>query len=553
MFSSVQNYGGVPTLHINGQPVPGFAYITYRTYNARYDDFAALGCRLFSMPVFFGTQTINETSQIPPMAPGIFENEEPDFTLFDADVEKILAARPDAWIFPRVNMSLPKKWEDEHPDDCCDFGYTERRRACFSSDAWAEETKRLLGIFIDHVEKAAYREHIVGYQLAGGNTEEWFPFDMKGSIGKRSREAFAVYCAEKQLSGTEEELRAFYSEMIARRILEFSAFTKEKTERRLVVGCFYGYTLECPSYTSGHHALRRILASEDVDFICSPVTYAELRPVGVDHACMLPVDSLKYHGKLYFAENDTRTHLSKAPNELPRYNTPIWFGPEPEKTCEIIRMHFSRALLHGHAMWWFDMWGGWYTDDRYRALLGKCREICENALEADRASMAETAVFIDERAYAKDGATAALPYTIRKTLGYLGTPYDIYLIDDYPAVRDKYKAFIFINPVETNRTAKAIADAGSRGMAISPAEISIAPEAIRTFCMEQGVHIWCERDAVVYGCGSYLFLHTKEEGEHILQIPEGITLTDCFTGQLCTGTIDAAAGTGYLFRMDKQV
>lgn len=198
------------------------------------------------------------------------------------------------------------------------------------------------------------------------------------------------------------------------------------------------------------------------------------------------------------------------------------------------------------------MWGGWYTDDRYRALLAKCREICENALESDRASIAETAVFIDERAYAKDGATGALPYTIRKTLGYLGTPYDIYLIDDYPAVRDRYKAFIFINPVETSRTAAAIADAGERGMAISPAEISIAPEALRTFCREQGVHIWCGRDAVVYGCGSYLFLHTKEEGEHILQIPEGITLTDCFTGRICTGTADAAAGTGYLFRMDKQ-
>ncbi|MBQ8640833.1 MAG: hypothetical protein IJ480_01325 [Clostridia bacterium] len=552
MISSIQNHHGVPTLFVNGQPVPGFAYITYRTYNARYEDFSALGCRLYSMPVFFGTQTINETTQIPPMALGIFDGDEPDFTLFDADVEKILSARTDAWIFPRVNLSLPQKWEDEHPEECCDSGFTERRRVCFSSDAWAAETRRLLGIFIDHVEAAPYREHIVGYQLAGGNTEEWFSFDMKGSVGRRSEEAFAAHCAEKHLTGTEEEKRTFYSETVARRIMEFSAFAKEKTGHRLVIGCFYGYTLECTGFASCHHALRRILESPDVDFLCSPVSYANLRPVGMDHACMLPVDSLKRHGKLYFAENDTRTHLSKAPNGLPPYNGPIWFGPEPEKTCEIIRMHFARALLHGHAMWWFDMWGGWYADDRYRALLNRCREICEEAMTEDRVSLAETAVFIDERAYAKEGCAAGMPYQIRRTLGYLGSPYDIYLIDDYPSVREQYKACIFLCPAETERMTAAIADAGTHGLVIDGANADISAGQLREFCRKQGVHIWCVRDSVVYGCGSYLFLHTKEAGKHILQIPEGLALTECFTGQPCTGTVDAAAGTGYLFRIEKR-
>ena len=540
MTSSVQNYKGVPTLFIEGNPVPGFAYITYRTYNARYHDFADLGCRLYSMPVFFGTQTINETSQIPPIAPGIYDTDEPDYTLFDADVEKILAARPDAWIFPRVNLSLPKRWEDEHPEECCDFGFTDRRRVCFSSDAWAAETKRLLGLFIDHVENAPYREHIIGYQLAGGNTEEWFSFDMKGSVGKRSAEAFARYCRDRNLADTEETLQAFYSEMVAGRIMEFSAFAKEKTEHRLVVGCFYGYTLECTHFTTCHHALRRSLACPDVDFICSPVSYAKTRPVGIDHACMLPVDSLKQHGKLYFAENDTRTHLSQAPNELPHYNSPIWFGPDPEKTCEIIRMHFSRALTHGHAMWWFDMWGGWYDDDRYRSLLEKCREICEEALQEDRTSSAETAVFIDERAYAQKDCVRNLPYEIRIPLGHIGTPYDIYLIDDYPAVRDQYKACIFLCPAATDRLTEAAADAGERGLVIDAAHGGISAGEIRSFCRDCGVHIWCGRDAVVYGCGRYLFVHGGEDGIPELHIPAGMHLTPLFAG----------ATMGQLYRID---
>ncbi|MBQ7983334.1 MAG: hypothetical protein IJ302_07180, partial [Clostridia bacterium] len=372
MYSSVQMRDGVPTLYINGAPVPGYAYITYRTCSNRYADFADLGCTLYSMPVFFAGQTINESTQIPPMSPGIFDGETPDFSRFDADVAQILAACPDAYIFPRVNLSLPETWEREHPGECCDFSYREHHRACFSSDAWAEETRRLLGIFLDYVSKTPYREHIVGYQLAGGGTEEWFGFDLRGSVGPRTREAFAAYCAENRLSGTEEEYRRFWSAMTARRILEFAAFAKEKTQRQLVIGCFYGYTMECTDPAQCHHALNTVLASDDIDFLCSPVSYAQLRPVGMDHACMLPIDSVKLHGKLYFAENDTRTHLSAAPNELPAYNTPIWFGPAPEQTCEIIKMHFSRALIHGHARWWFDLWGGWYADTRYLSLLHRC-------------------------------------------------------------------------------------------------------------------------------------------------------------------------------------
>ena len=100
MHSSVENYRGVPTLFVEDKPIPGFAYMTYRTHNSRYDAFAALGCTLFSMPVFFGEQTINETTQIPPMAKGIFDGDTPDYSLFDADVQKILDACPDAYIVP---------------------------------------------------------------------------------------------------------------------------------------------------------------------------------------------------------------------------------------------------------------------------------------------------------------------------------------------------------------------------------------------------------------------------------------------------------------------
>ena len=54
--SEVRLSGGVPTLFIDGRPVPGMAYITYFRADARYRQFADAGYRLFSIPVYFGDQ-----------------------------------------------------------------------------------------------------------------------------------------------------------------------------------------------------------------------------------------------------------------------------------------------------------------------------------------------------------------------------------------------------------------------------------------------------------------------------------------------------------------
>ena len=58
--SYIASLGGVPTLFVDGKALPGVAYITYFTDNNRYADFANAGFRLFSLPVYFSGQTINE-------------------------------------------------------------------------------------------------------------------------------------------------------------------------------------------------------------------------------------------------------------------------------------------------------------------------------------------------------------------------------------------------------------------------------------------------------------------------------------------------------------
>ena len=534
--SSIQLIGGVPTLTVNNQPIPNIAYMTYYTHRAAYTDFTEIGFRLFSFPVFFGGRTINPFSQIPPFKPGIFDQETPNFSIFDQDVRDILAACPEAMIFPRVNLSLPLSWDEAHPEELCDTAPNGRLRTCFSSDLWAAETKRLLKLFIDHIKASDFCDHIVGYQLAGGTTEEWMSFDGKGSIGKRSREAFARYCTEHELSGTQEEYYAFLSHMTAQRILEFAHYIKEETAHQLVVGTFYGYTLECPNPTSTHHALAEILNSTDIDFICSPVSYMDLRPVGQDHPNMLPIDSVKFHGKLYFAETDTRTHLTGAPNDMPYYSTGIWQGPPKEVTLEIMKMHFARMLTHGHAMWWFDMWGQWYADPDYMDFLCQSRAILADTLNKSRKSIAQMAVFIDERAlsHCYDGGPHASDkdfcYGIRKTLGLSGIPYDIYLIDDYYTVSQNYRACIFLDTYRTDAVQNAI-NRSSSFLIINKDNANITTSELRAFAADAGITLMADRDVVFYACESFLFLHAPVAGEYQITLPEGMTALSMSEGE----------------------
>ena len=156
--SCVKNVGNVPTFLINDKPVSQTAYITYFEDKNCYRDFADCGYNLFSVPIVFASRTINEADPAPVFLNGIYENEKPDYSILDESINKILTACPCAYIFPRVNVNLPTRWEKSHPDDLCFESYVENKCACFASDAWAEvvnnvknngSTLHFLGLFSD--------------------------------------------------------------------------------------------------------------------------------------------------------------------------------------------------------------------------------------------------------------------------------------------------------------------------------------------------------------------------------------------------------------------
>ncbi len=554
VISEIRSENGAEYIYVNGKRIAPIAYTTYLSQNNRYADFAESGYKLYSVTTFFGTNRMNENTGLYVLGKGIFDGGTPDFSNFDNDIRKILDVCPDAMIFPRVNVSPSETWEWLHEDELCDTGsasFPERRRASVSSDIWAEEIKKNLSSFIAHIEAMPYRDNIIGYQIAGGNTEEWIAYDGNGYSGKRSREKYAEYLKNSGISDSEDEYYKFLSLTVARRIIEFSKHIKELTEGKLIVGSFYGYTLELCHKTHAHCALGILLRSQYIDFICSPVSYADNRALGKEHAYMLPINSLKEHGKLYFAENDTRTHLSRALNDMPAYNRPIWFGPSKEDSLEILKMHFAKALTHGHAMWWFDMWGGWYDDPMYMDFMKRAKEIAEDATNLPLASVSEVAAFIDEDSYLKipkEDSARDLVWNARRELGLMGAPYDIYLSSDFEAVRDRYKAYISIIPKATKRSDDIRMYSKRCGKPLFECTEDITADILREFIKSADIHIYSNEPIILYANESYVFLHTTKFCVVNLDLPQKCKLKCAFSGKEYRNYFVSEKGKSYLLK-----
>ena len=537
-MAEIKSYKGAMRLFIDSKPIAPDAYITYITNNARYEDFTEAGYKLYSLPIFFSKKTINENGQYPCFSHyALFEEDEPAWEQMDEDFRKIVRACPDAMIFPRVNVSLTEAWEIANPDELNDKGFVAQRRPCFSSEKWIEEVKRLYGLFLDHVESSDYARNVVGYQIAAGNTEEWITHDRNGSIGKRSREKYAEWLKSTGSADTEENHCNFLSDVVAGRICELASFTKARVSRDIIVGSFYGYSLQFLPRLECHSSLIKVLECPDIDFLCSPVSYEQGRRLGRDHSCFLPWNSLPMHGKLYFAENDTRTHLTGSPFPgHPHFEKPIFSARTKYDATEMIKLHYSRAMIYGYGHWWFDMWGGWFADEDYMSLMRRLREISEQSMSKSLASVAEIGVFIDEKAInsiADNDKLVGFCAHTRDNIGAIGAPVDCYLIDDYEQVKDKYKAIIYIETAPTSRGEALKSDARARGvgcLTIGEDNCDERASVIRDFCRGCGVHIYSDKDAVVYANESYFFIHTCTEGTTDINMPKGkrlVPLLDC--------------------------
>ena len=561
--SQIQIKNGTPRLYIDGKETPAMAYTCYFGERARYEDFLSAGYRIFFVNASFTSLPINSAhTGFTPFRVGVFENGKEDYSEFEAGVEGILSRCPDAIIFPRLFVSMPSDWVAAHPEETVPTAKGGRREMLFS-EVYKRDAAALLLRFVSHVKSAPYAHRIGGWQICGGQTQEWFHHDANGSLCENAKKYYDLFhekhygciapslpCPEDFLyKGTAENDNenarryARFSSLAVAEALDFFAETvKKATDHSQIVGAFYGYAYEAPyeSVLSGSYALMPLLSSENLDFFSSPNAYVGGRSFGMDWADMIPVDSVKAHGKLSFIECDIRTYLTKSiqecrPDEFPddMYRaddgSSLWIGP-PTKELSLLALRkcFAHQITKGSAVWWFDMWGGWFADPLLMNALTKMRDLYEKDLSKDKSALprAEVAFFADEQAYASlFNASPEMRGAIltRTALGKSGIPFDSIAVEDSDRLLEGYKAAIFPFAIPSEEGKRAIALCESLRipyLCATPEKSAFTEEELRAFLDGCGLRTYGALGDVVYLGYGYIGLHSAHGGKKALHLPK---------------------------------
>lgn len=418
-----------------------------------------------------------------------------DFAMIDRRLAAIVAANPAARLLPRVKLNPPRWWLAAHPDEISthDDG-SKADQASLASPLWEETYERMLRDLIRHLETGPYARHIIGYHPAGGGSSEWFWWSKDGKFidySPAARERFrgwlrdayqgdtaalriawqqpgvsfdaaapptaaarrtseAGFFREPRAARQVTDYRRFLSAMVAHNITRSCRIVKEETGGRKLAGVFYGYSL----YTvgglpnDGFQGLGEVLASPDVDFLASPTSYGSRR--GGDPGCFVSAYSGSYrlHGKLYWDEVDTRTHLY--PQDIGYRTATV------EETLAVHRRAVGWSLTKGTGLWWFLLAGNaTFHQDAIMEDISLLRAAVGRALVADRATTAQVAVFADEESMHFTNTNSAFHGALlRETLEELarmGAPSDTYRLDDIadPRLPD-YRLYLFLNAFYTD-------------------------------------------------------------------------------------------------------
>lgn len=623
--AEVRMHEGLPALYINDTLYPPFAYMSYLGEIPYYRSMAESGIHLYCFPAYLGDQGINSASGI-----GLFR--EPvwkDYNRFDfasirQDLDKIVTADPAARIIMRIYLDPPKWWVEKNPEDACLMPDGTHFRQCFASEKWKKDTGKALLKCVKWLQNSSYAEHIVGIHVAAGGTEEWYyHLPQRNDRNPILVTAFRSWLKDKYAGQVSELQRAwrdslvtfetatmvdmnrapenrwlkpaearqtfdtyqFHSEVMVDDIIYFCQLVKKATSDRWLTGVFYGYHNNIVDPRMGHCACAKLLECEYVDYMSSPNRY--LRVAGEDWPPMVAVQSIMHHGKLWLAENDTRTCLTtllkdKAPEITPpgQYEAEVWHGPKDmETSVSLMWKNAGRMLAQGYGGWWFDMWGGWYDDPRLLEVIRQTKDFYAKYGSVESKAMgAEVCVVVDEQYCFMDASYGAqIGYMLLNifALAKTGAPYDHYLRTDlFSLDMEKYKTVWLMGVQElTDREKDLIQSLLEKGVTVmwtgpegthlysensdifEKDVLNYSEDQLRSIFEKAGVHIYDHGGDVFYVGRDWLCIHTLQAGEKHIDLPFEARVIDPVNEEILyrsTRTIDfdMEANSTLIFRVE---
>lgn len=434
-----------------------------------------------------------------------WEEENSDYSDAENVVEEILKLDPEGIFILRISMNPPFWWREKHPDELAMWdtgsGLTTRIEekseaiaetgVSVGSELWRKDGERFLGRFIAHME-GKVGDRIAGYHLIG-LSYEWFYVDGRGKrmsccepafLGAWQRWLRAKYKTPEALQvawgsnsadfenivlPTYEErlnssigffrdtarerkvidLHEYQNVAVVEAIERFSRVVKANSNNKLVA-IFYGYLFELSSIPpgvqqSGHVAMGRLLKCPDVDIVCGPMSYMDRLPGGIG-GFMPSVDSVALHGKLWYNEDDTRTHLAP--------NTVSWDPSvtKQEETRNVFKRQFSQMFPRRTSCWYMDLFSaGTLADKGIWQDIGKLKVIYDSVLGTPAGYTPEIAIICDEKStfylnQKPPSIMQSLLSQMRKSLYRIGTSCGYYLLEDLASgTVPSAKMYVFLN------------------------------------------------------------------------------------------------------------
>lgn len=406
-----------------------------------------------------------------------------DWSPLDSLCRRIIAVNPNVLLVPRVGADAPGWWLERHPQArmVYDLDQVRAGHASVSDREYRADAAAHLERLCRHLSDA-FPRHFAGIHPCGQNTGEWF---YQGSWERplsgydpATLAAFRAWLksrgdrdAESATVPTDTERRGHPFGFLRdpareRRLIEFARFQQTEmaehvaalaaacrrgTAGQKLVVFFYGYLFEFGALpngapASGHYALSRLLTGQDIDILCSPISYTDREWLGTA-PCMSAAESVRQAGILWLNEDDSRTFLDLRTAEHVQEGGLV----DIEQTRQVMLRNTAQEALRGFGSWWMDLPAqGWFNDARIWQEMVRLRPVDDAMLRRGRPFTPDVAMITDEDSMCHltgDSAVAAQPltYGVRADFGRMGAPYGQYLLADTLGGKVSAKLQVFLS------------------------------------------------------------------------------------------------------------
>lgn len=481
----IREYKGRQAIFVNGRPEPWIGHANKNLQPGDISTFAEAGTQ-FIIETAVGAGTIMEYDEPPWRGFG-----DPDYSQLDERVAMVLAARPDAKLVIRPNLTMPPRWLQEHPGDLSRVRHVDGREAtvevhampqpAFASAQWQADQEALLRELVRHIKGQPWASQVVAFWLTArphewffcGTDREFWDYSAVSEAGfnewleehsflsgripdpvaipdpvSRAGTGLDFHAATEsgKLTAAYNQYESWLNGEVVRR---FARAVKEETGGRSLVGCHYGYLFVLPdTHNQGRgrimSSLTALIDSPEIDFVAGVIVPKHW---GLDSHDMYSIafEALRQRGKHYMLSNDHTFYLT--PAVAHPWGNPVFDPTNVVRGDRYMQQRvLAKAVIHGVSPHWFGLRPTWWADEPVMNIVREMTEVFHQAFDLDMTTRNEVALVVDHHGYdwLEDKARflRTSGYLLYRTLQRTGAPLGTWLLTDIDRIPDSVKVVV---------------------------------------------------------------------------------------------------------------